>query len=93
MKFASAMAIERSSRAASRPRRTGTSGCGSTLAVSTSEELSEASIPCSDGKKTQGHAMRTSTTSLAYPFPLKVVPGSGRTAGRSGSRVGGHCER
>ena len=99
VKFASAMAIERSSRAAGRQRRTGTSGCGWTLAVSTSEaaqSYQKPSIPCTGGTKTQGYVTRTFATSTpARPFPLRVIIeiGRGRMAGQSGSRGGGHSKR
>ncbi|KIM56540.1 hypothetical protein SCLCIDRAFT_1220346 [Scleroderma citrinum Foug A] len=92
------MAIERSSRAASRRGKMGTSGCGSTLAVSTSEAAQSnqrPSIPCTGGTKTQRYAMRTSMTSTAHPFPLRATMSGmpSRTAGQSGSRVGGRCKR
>jgi len=51
-------------------------GCGSTLAASTSEAAQSyprPSTPCIGGMKTRRYAMRTSTTSLVHPFPLRVT--------------------
>ena len=87
------MAIERSSRAASRLKRTDMSGCGSTLAVSTNEAAQSYPrllIICIGGTKTRRYAMRTSMTSTVHPFPLREITGIPvPMAGRSGSRVGG----
>ena len=94
MKFASVLAIERSSIAASRLSRTDMNGCGSTLAVSTSEAAQNylrPSIPCIGGTKMQEYAMRTSTTSPIHCFPLRATRRGIMISvdGRSGSRVGG----
>jgi len=97
-RFASVMAIERSSSAASGLRKTDISGCGSTLAVSTSEAAQSyrrLSIPCIGGMKMRKYAMRTSMTSPVHPFPLGGTGWGIPTSvdGRSGSRVGGRSKQ
>ena len=74
-------------------RRDGTSGYGSTLAVSTGEAVQSyprSSIPCIAGIKTRGYDMHTSTMSMAPLFlprkAMKLIPS--RIAGASDSRMG-----
>ena len=94
-RFASVIPIKRSSRAASRLRRTDMSGCGPILAVLTSEaerSYPRSSIPCIGDMKTRKYAIRTSLTSPIHGFPLRVMmrgilPIS--MGGQSGSRMGG----
>ena len=75
------MAIKRFLIAASRPRRTGTS-------ERSSANLSEAINSMYRWYETRRYAMRTSTTSSTYPFPLRITMRGMPPAGRSGSRVG-----
>ena len=95
MKSTSMMAIERSSRAVSRLGPTDMSGCGSTLAVSTSEAAQSyprPSIPCIGGMKMQRYAMHTCTMSPIHDFPLRGTMRGIPTSvdGQSGSCMGGH---
>ena len=74
MKPVVAWAIKRYSIPAGRPSKTGISGCGWSLAASTSEAVQSyqrPSIRCIGGMQTQRHVMRTSMTSMIPSFPLR----------------------
>ena len=98
MKPVVAWAIKRYSIPAGRPSKTGISGCGWSLAASTSEAVQSyqrPSIRCIGGMQTPEYAMRTSMTLMVPPFPPTKTTESipSRMDGRSGFREGGHYRR